>query len=53
MVMGKTQYLSEASILNIFKQSTEGLIELHKNNIVHRDIKPANIFLIKKENKEG
>ena len=38
-------FVKEEKIWYIFKQLVEGLVALHKNNIVHRDIKCANVFL--------
>jgi len=33
------------TMLNLAKDITMGLIELHQQGIIHRDIKPANILL--------
>ena len=32
-------------VLNIIKQSLNGLVDLHKNNIIHGDFKPENILI--------
>jgi TolB-like protein/tRNA A-37 threonylcarbamoyl transferase component Bud32/Tfp pilus assembly protein PilF len=34
-------------IINITKQTAEGLSKAHEKGIIHRDIKPANIFITK------
>lgn len=31
--------------LSIFKQLTDGLVEVHNNDVLHRDLKPENILL--------
>lgn len=31
--------------MNIFKHIVDGLVEVHRNNILHRDLKPENIFI--------
>jgi len=41
--------LSLKSILNIIKQTCEGVHLAHTKEIIHRDIKPANIFLLEDE----
>ena len=40
-------FVKEDKIWHIFRQMVQGLVHLHKENIVHRDIKCANIFLQK------
>ena len=42
----ENQNLSLRSVLNIIKQTCEGVHMAHTKEIIHRDIKPANIFLI-------
>ena len=37
--------LPPPTVMNILRQTAEGLTKAHKNNVVHRDIKPANIML--------
>jgi translation initiation factor 2-alpha kinase 4 len=34
---------------HIFSQVINGLVEVHKNNVIHNDLKPDNIFIDKKE----
>ena len=29
----------------IFSQMINGMVEIHKNNVLHRDLKPENIFI--------
>lgn len=40
------QALSLRSVLNIIKQTCEGVHMAHTKEIIHRDLKPANIFLL-------
>jgi serine/threonine protein kinase len=41
------ELLSLDEIMNIIKQTAEGLSKAHEKGIIHRDIKPANIFITK------
>jgi len=41
------ELLSLDEIINITKQTAEGLSKAHEKGIIHRDIKPANIFITK------
>ena len=31
--------------LKIFSQIINGMVEIHKNDVIHRDLKPENIFI--------
>jgi serine/threonine protein kinase len=31
--------------LNMFSMMVNGLVEIHKNDVIHRDLKPENIFI--------
>jgi len=35
--------------LELFSQIVNGLVEIHKNNVIHRDLKPENIFIDNKD----
>ena len=42
---GNNHRLDEQELLEILRQSLEGLAHLHRHNVVHMDIKPGNILV--------
>src|SRR5438132_10458242 len=41
----KTGPLNATQVVNILRQTAEGLRKAHGNHVIHRDIKPANIMI--------
>jgi len=49
--LNEKEWLDLDIALNIMRQVSDALVEIHKKKIIHRDLKPENIMLIeKKEN---
>jgi serine/threonine protein kinase len=41
----KNEYIPEEDLWTIFLQCMQGLVYIHKYDVIHRDIKPENIFI--------
>jgi len=44
-VVGKEEKLDEEQLIEILRQTLEGLDHLHRHSVVHMDIKPGNILI--------